>query len=204
MTQPKMTRKPKVKAEGGGGEPSGAPKRVRKASAKAQEIAEGGQEGRRPESEAVDAQGADEAALGKLIGGLMDWYLVKINEDPMMEGFDILMNVEGPDGRMGHKYVMGTHEESMARLRADLETQYAGCHRYACAWRGWWERPDGQKFDGAILMLETRFLKPVIAGLPIGPEASGRKVVAGPLQILSAADWSLMHRGGARCYAGTL
>ncbi len=195
MTQPKKTRKPKVKAEGGDGEASEAPKRVRKASGKAQEGAGGGQEGRGAESGSMDAQGADEAALGKLIGGLMDWYLVKINGDPLMEGFDILMNVEGPDGRIGCKYVMGTHEESMARLREDLETQHAGCHRYACAWRGWWERPDGQKFDGAILMLETRFLKPVIAGLPIGPDASGRKVIAGPLQVLSAADWSLMHRG---------
>ena len=38
-------------------------------------------------------------------------------------------------------------------------------------------------------------LKPVIAGLPIGPDASGRKDIVGPLQVLSAADWSLMHRG---------
>ena len=38
-------------------------------------------------------------------------------------------------------------------------------------------------------------LKPVIAGLPIGPDASGRKVIAGPIQVLSAADWSLMHGG---------
>lgn len=40
-------------------------------------------------------------------------------------------------------------------------------------------------------MVESRHLKPVIAGLPIGPDGSGRKVLAGPLQVLSVADCEL-------------
>ena len=184
MTQPKKPRKPKddaAHAKRGPGRPAKAPNPAKAAPC--------------PPVDAKAAEEADLVAVNRLVKGLMDWYLMKINGDPMMEGFDILMNVEGPGGVTGHKYVLGGYDESMPRLRQDLETQHADCLRYACAWRGWWERPDGQKFDGAILMVESRHLKPVIAGLAIGPDGSGRKVLAGPLQVLNVADWSLLHRG---------
>jgi len=138
----------------------------------------------------------------------MDWYLMKLNGDPMMEGFDILMMVEGPRGRMSGKYVLGGYDESMPRLRKDLETDHADCDRYVCAWRGWWEKPDGSKFDGALLCIESRHIPPAIFGLPIAqtspspsvpphppsPHSPGPHAISGPLQRLSHADWSLLHR----------
>lgn len=183
MTQPKKPRKPRT-----------TPSKTAKGPWKPKEAS-----GTSPESHEAPqgdqaAREADRAALQGLIKGVMDWYLMKVNGDPMMEGFDILMNVETPEGTMGHKYMLGGYDESMPRLRQDLETLYPACIRYVCAWRGWWERPDGQKFDGALLQIESKLLLPVIAGIPIAPDPSGQKVLAGPLQVFHPADWSLLHR----------
>jgi hypothetical protein len=173
MTQPKKPRKSKTTSG-----------KAAKASGRAPEVSEGGEAGEQ----------ADATALQGLIKGVMDWYLAKLNGDPQMEGFDILMNVENPEGVTGHKYVLGSYDASMPRLRQDLETLYPNCIRYVCAWRGWWERPDGQKFDGALLLIESKLIQPLIAGIPIAPDASGQRVIAGKLQVLNTADWSLLHR----------
>jgi len=144
-----------------------------------------------PSSESEDT---DSKAIIELIQATMDWYLMKLSGDPMMEVFDILMMVEGPKGRMSTKYVLGGYDESMPRLRKDLETDHADCDRYVCAWRGWWEKPDGAKFDGALLCIESRHILPAIFGLPIARSAEGHHSIAGELQRLSLADWSLLHR----------
>ena len=143
----------------------------------------------------------DSKAMVGLIQALMGWYLDKLNGDPQFEGFDILMMVEGPEGRMGQKFVMGGYEESLARLRQDLETEHAGCDRYVYAWRGWWQKPDGEKFDGALLCLESRHITPGIYGIPIASTSSGPDSpdspwfrIGGDLQRLAVGEWSLLHR----------
>ena len=151
----------------------------------------------------VEGFGATEGGVGRdedskamvgLIQALMGWYLDKLNGDPRFEGFDILMMVEGPKGRIGQKFVMGSYEESLARLRQDLETEHAGCERYVYAWRGWWQKPDGEKFDGTLLCLESRHITPGIYGIPIVKDAKGRHMATGDLHSLGAGQWSLLHR----------
>lgn len=151
-------------------------------------------ENTQPEDAAEAARKADFLATMKLVDGVMDWYLMKVNGDPLTEGFDVLMNVEGPDGTTGHKYSFGDTDASIERLRKDLETEYAGCLRYAHANAGWWQKPDGAKFDGAIVFIESHHVLPTVLGIPIAADATGRKAISGELQILSRANWSLLHR----------
>lgn len=147
-----------------------------------------------PESTAEQAKSEDLKAVNKMIGGLMDWYFIKINGDQQTEWFDVLLNVDTVDGLEGSKFVLGNIEESIAKAREMLETDYANCHRYAYAWRGYWQSPDGKKYDGALIYLESQTLTPGVYGIEIGPDSNGKLVPISPLVQLQIGDWSLLHR----------
>jgi len=148
--------------------------------------------GKEPDEESAKLE--DFKATMKLVDGVMEWYLMKVNGDQITEGFDVLMNVERPEGVTGHKYSFGDTDASIERLRKDLETEYTSCLRYVHANAGWWQKPDGAKFDGAIVFIESRYVLPTVLGIPIGIDASGQKVIESEFQILNRAEWSLFHR----------
>lgn len=147
-----------------------------------------------PESTAEQAKSEDLKAVSKMIGGLMDWYLIKINGDQQTEWFDALLIADTPEGLTTSKFVLGNVEESLVKAREMLETDYANCHRYAYAWRGYWECPDGKKYDGALIYLESQTLTPGVYGIEIGPDSNGKLVPISPLEQLQIGDWSLLHR----------
>lgn len=132
--------------------------------------------------------------LNRLITGLVDWHLIKINGDPQEEHFEILLHEDGPGGGLMAKFVMGDFEESKKQLEKQLEERSAGIDMYAFSFGGHWEGPDGIRHDGAIVTIETRELTPRILGLEIKRNAEGRLDVCSQPVNLGPASWSLFHR----------
>jgi hypothetical protein len=132
--------------------------------------------------------------ISKLLKGLMEWHLTKVNGDPRTEGFDILLATDAPDGGTMCKYALGDFEEAKARLKSDLETSNAGADMYAYSYRGYWQTPDGIKFDGAIVFLESTEVQPVIIGYEIAADEAGMLDIKGGMHRLGIGDWSLFHR----------
>lgn len=147
-----------------------------------------------PEFTAEQAKSEDLKAVGKILDALMHWYLIKINSNQETEWFDVLLNVDTVDGLVGSKFVLGNVEESIAKAREMLQTEYPNCHRYVYAWRGYWQSPDGKKYDGALIYLESKKLTPGVYGIEIGPDPNGKLVLISPLEQLQIGDWSLLHR----------
>ena len=147
-----------------------------------------------PESAAEQAKPEDLKAVGKNLDALMHWYLTKINGDQQTEWFDALLIIETAEGLTTNKFAMGNVEESFVKAREMLETDYANCYRYAYAWRGYWQSPDGKKYDGALIYLESQTLTPGVYGIEIGPDSNGKLVPISPLEQLQIGDWSLLHR----------
>jgi len=155
------------------------------------------QPSRKPKSSqptAEQVQAEDLKAVSKLIGALMDWYLLKINGDPQTEWFDALLVVDTPEGLVTNKLVMGDVEKSISMARETLETDFANCYRYAYAWRGYWQEPNGTKHDGALIYLESKTITPSVYGIEIGPDSNGKLEPISPLVQLQIGDWSLLHR----------
>jgi hypothetical protein len=146
------------------------------------------------ESTAEQLKSEDLQAISKMIGSLMDWYLIKINGDQQTEWFDALLIADTPEGLTTSKFVLGNVEESLVKAREMLETDFANCHRYAYAWRGYWESPDGKKYDGALIYLESKTMTPGVYGIEIGPDSNGKLVPIKPIEQLQIGDWSLLHR----------
>jgi hypothetical protein len=146
------------------------------------------------ESTAEQLKSEDLQAVSKMIGSLMDWYLIKINGDQQTEWFDALLIADTPEGLTTSKFVLGNVEESLVKAREMLETDFANCDRYAYAWRGYWESPDGKKYDGALIYLESKTMTPGVYGIEIGPDSNGRLVPIKPIEQLQIGDWSLLHR----------
>ena len=146
------------------------------------------------ESTAEQLKSEDLQAVSKMIGSLMDWYLIKINGDQQTEWFDALLIADTPEGLTTSKFVLGNVEESLVKAREMLETDFANCHRYAYAWRGYWESPDGKKYDGALIYLESKTMTPGVYGIEIGPDSNGKLVPIKPIEQLQIGDWSLLHR----------
>lgn len=92
------------------------------------------------------------------------------------------------------KFVMGDFEESMKQLKQQLEERSAGIDMYAFSFGGHWEGPDGVRYDGAIVTIETHELTPRILGLEIKRNADGRLDVCSQPVNLGPARWSLFHR----------
>lgn len=132
--------------------------------------------------------------LSKLITGLVDWHLIKINGDPQEEYFEILLHEDGPSGGSMSKFVMGDFEESKKELEKQLEERSAGIDMYAFSFGGHWVGPDGIRHDGAIVTIETRELTPRVMGLEISRNAKGLLDVCSPPVNLGPAMWSLFHR----------
>lgn len=147
-----------------------------------------------PESAAEQAKSEDLKAVGKILDALMHWYLTKINGDQQTEWFDALLVIDTPEGLTTNKLVMGDVEKSISIARETLETDFANCYRYAYAWRGYWQSPDGKKYDGALIYLESQTLTPGVYGIEIGPDSNGKLVPISPLEQLQIGDWSLLHR----------
>ena len=146
------------------------------------------------ESTAEQLKSEDLQAVSKMIGSLMDWYLIKINGDQQTEWFDALLIADTPEGLTTSKFVLGNVEESLVKAREMLETDFANCHRYAYAWRGYWESPDGKKYDGALIYLESKTMTPGVYGIEIGPDSNGKLQPIKPIEQLQIGDWSLLHR----------
>jgi hypothetical protein len=146
------------------------------------------------ESTAEQLKSEDLQAVSKMIGSLMDWYLIKINGDQQTEWFDALLIADTPEGLTTSKFVLGNVEESLVKAREMLETDFANCHRYAYAWRGYWESPDGKKYDGALIYLESKTMTPGVYGIEIGPDSNGKLLPIKPIEQLQIGDWSLLHR----------
>jgi hypothetical protein len=132
--------------------------------------------------------------LNRLITGLIDWHLIKINGDPQEECFEILLHEDGPGGGCMAKFVMGDFEESMKQLKQQLEERSGGIDMYAFSFGGHWEGPDGIRHDGAIVTIETRELTPRVMALEIRRNAEGRLDVCSQPVNLGPASWSLFHR----------
>jgi len=147
-----------------------------------------------PESTAEQTKSEDLKAVSKMIGSLMDWYLIKINGDQQTEWFDALLIADTPEGLTTSKFILGNVEESLVKAREMLETDFANCHRYAYAWRGYWESPDGKKYDGALIYLESKTMTPGVYGIEIGPDSNGKLLPIKPIEQLQIGDWSLLHR----------
>ena len=146
------------------------------------------------ESTPEQLKSEDLQAVSKMIGSLMDWYLIKINGDQQTEWFDALLIADTPEGLTTSKFVLGNVEESLVKAREMLETDFANCHRYAYAWRGYWESPDGKKYDGALIYLESKTMTPGVYGIEIGPDSNGKLLPIKPIEQLQIGDWSLLHR----------
>jgi len=155
------------------------------------------QPSRKPKSSqptAEQAQAEDLKAVSKLIGALMDWYLIKINGNPQTEWFDALLIIETDEGLTSNKLVLGNVDESLLKAREILEAEFANCYRYAYAWRGYWQEPNGTKHDGALIYLESKTITPSVYGIEIGPDSNGKLEPISPLVQLQIGDWSLLHR----------
>jgi hypothetical protein len=146
------------------------------------------------ESTPEQLKSEDLQAVSKMIGSLMDWYLIKINGDQQTEWFDALLIADTPEGLTTSKFVLGNVEESLVKAREMLETDFANCDRYAYAWRGYWESPDGKKYDGALIYLESKTMTPGVYGIEIGPDSNGKLLPIKPIEQLQIGDWSLLHR----------
>jgi hypothetical protein len=146
------------------------------------------------ESTAEQLKSENLQAVSKMIGSLMDWYLIKINGDQQTEWFDALLIADTPEGLTTSKFILGNVEESLMKARDMLETDFANCHRYAYAWRGYWESPDGKKYDGALIYLESKTMTPGVYGIEIGPDSNGKLLPIKPIEQLQIGDWSLLHR----------
>ena len=129
-----------------------------------------------------------------MIGALMDWYLLKINGDPQTEWFDALLIIDTPEGLVTNKLAMGDVEKSISTAREMLETEYANCHRYAYAWRGYWQKLNGTKHDGALIYVESKTITPTVYGIEIGHNPNGKLEPISPLEHIQIGDWSLLHR----------
>ena len=141
-----------------------------------------------------DAKSEDMKAAMKMIDDLMSWYLNKINGDQRLEQFDILLHIEGPNGKSSCKYTLTDFQESLATLKSSLESDNADAYRYAYVYRGYWETPENGKFDGAVGVIETHYIKPQVFGYPIAKNPKGQLAINSNLQILGLNDWSLFHR----------
>ena len=146
------------------------------------------------QSAAEQGESEDLKAVSKMIGALMDWYLLKINGDPQTEWFDALLIIDTPEGLVTNKLVMGDVEKSISMARESLETEYANCHRYAYAWRGYWQKLNGTKHDGALIYVESKTITPTVYGIEIGPDSNGKLLPIRPLEQLQIGDWYLLHR----------
>jgi hypothetical protein len=145
----------------------------------------------KPKDAATPRQAPD---LNRLIAGLVDWHLTKINGDPQEEYFEILLHEDGPGGGCMAKFVMGDFEESKKQLEKQLEERSSGIDMYAFSFGGHWEGPDGIRHDGAIVTIETRELTPRVMGLEIKRNGKGLLDVCSPPLPLGPAMWSLFHR----------
>jgi len=152
------------------------------------------QPNRKPKSTPEQGQSEDLKAVGKMLEALMNWYLLKINGDQQTEWFDALLVIDTPEGLVTNKLVMGDVEKSISMARETLETDFANCLRYAYAWRGYWQEPNGTKHDGALIYLESKTITPSVYGIEIGPDSEGKLVPIRPLEQLQIGDWSLLHR----------
>jgi hypothetical protein len=159
--------------------------------------AESKAESKAKEAEGVtpsDAKSEDMKAAMKMIDDLMSWYLNKINGDQRFEQFDILLHIEGPNGKSSRKYTLADFQESLATLKSSLESDNADAYRYAYVYWGYWETPENGKFDGAVGVIETHYIKPQVFGYPIAKNPEGEFAINSNLQILGLNDWSLFHR----------
>jgi hypothetical protein len=147
-----------------------------------------------PQSTAEQAKTEDLTGVSKIIEALMDWYLLKLNGDQETEWFDTLLIADTSEGLTTSKFALGNVEESIAKTREMLETDFANCHRYAYAWRGYWQSPEGTKYDGALIYLESQTLIPGLYGIEIGPDSNGKLHPIKPIERLQIGDWSLLHR----------
>ena len=155
------------------------------------------QPSRKPKSSqptAEQVQAEDLKAVSKLIGALMDWYLIKINGDPQTEWFDALLIIETDEGLTSNKLVLGNVDESLLKAREILEAEFANCYRYAYAWRGYWQKLNGTKHDGALIYLESKTITPTVYGIEIGHNPNGKLEPISPLEHIQIGDWSLLHR----------
>ena len=147
--------------------------------------------GKKPRKHKVVARVPD---LAKLLKGLLDWHLVKINGDPQAEYFEILLHEDGLGGGCMAKFVMGDFEESRKQLKQQLEDRIDGIDMYAYAYNGHWTGPTGVRHEGAIVTLETRTLKPTVLGFVIKRNDEGTLTLTGQPHNLGIGDWSLFHR----------
>lgn len=137
---------------------------------------------------------ADLQAVSECLSAVMEWYLRKINGDPVLEAFDLLLATDGAAGRNLGKYTLGDFDAAKRRMQTDLEAAVGTTDRYVYAYRGYWESPEKGKFDGALVVFESRHLLPLVIGFVIAPGADGELAVQGDMQHLAVADWSLFHR----------
>lgn len=133
-------------------------------------------------------------ALTRLVRGLVDWHLSKINGDPQEANFDLLLHENGPGGGSMAKFCLGDHEESKEQLKAQLEGRSESVDMYAFSFKGGWTDSAGVRHDGAVVTFESRKLTPRLYGFEIKPNAEGRLEVTSPPIALGPATWSLLHR----------